>query len=193
MRAENAAAGGNERAHYGHDRDPARARIPDRVRARGADAYDPRRERPLVGYTALTALFGAVAAGGYAALAAAGKAPRRPSAARTVRLGIATHKLARMIAKDKVTSPYRAPFSRFEGEADAPAELSETPRGSGLRYAVGELLGCPYCLAPWLATGLLYAEEAAPGPTGTLTSVLEAVTVADFLQVLYKGSENKLL
>jgi hypothetical protein len=187
-------ANGGERpaARDAPDRDPARERIAG-GRTGVADDYDPAHQRPLTAYTALTVLFGAAAAGGYAALAAAGKAPRRPSAGRTVRLGIATHKLARLIAKDKVTSPYRAPFTRFEEEADTPAELSESPRGSGFRYAVGELLGCPYCLAPWLATALLYGEEVAPGPTGTLTSVLEAITVADFLQVLYKGSENKLL
>jgi hypothetical protein len=156
--------------------------------------YDPAGRRPIGAYTALTVAFAGLAAGGFAALSAAGKTPGRPSIRESVRLGIATHKLARMIAKDKVTAPYRAPFTRFQTtEGTAPAEVAETVRGEGMRRAIGELLTCPYCLAPWIATGLLYGSEVAPRPTHTAISVLEAVTVSDFLQVLYKGADEKLL
>jgi hypothetical protein len=158
------------------------------------EGYDPGGERPLGAYTALTATFAALAAGGYAALAASGKTPERPSLRDSLRLGIATHKLARMAAKDKVTAPYRAPFTRFQTtEGTAPAEVSEQARGSGMRRAFGELLTCPYCLAPWIATSLLYGSAAAPRPTQAAISVLEAVTVSDFLQILYKGADEKLL
>ena len=57
---------------------------------------------------------------------------------------LATQKLSRLISKDKVTSFVRAPFTRFEEKAGH-GEVFEEPRGTGLRYATGELLVCRYC------------------------------------------------
>ena len=54
-------------------------------------------------------------------------------------LGVATHKLSRLIATDTATSPLRAPFTRYEGGAGV-NEVSETPRGEGPRRAFGELI-----------------------------------------------------
>jgi hypothetical protein len=70
--------------------------------------------------------------------------------------GAATHKLARLIAKDKVTSFARAPFTEFQGKG-GPSEVEGAPRGSGLRYAAGELLVCPYCLGLWISDFLQLA------------------------------------
>jgi hypothetical protein len=61
-------------------------------------------------------------------------------------LSIAAYKLSPLIAKDRITGFARAPFTRFKGESDRPGEVSEEPRGEGLRRAIGELLVCPYCL-----------------------------------------------
>jgi Protein of unknown function (DUF1360) len=85
---------------------------------------------------------------------------RRPRPARTDRGGrpgvdrVATHKCARLLAKDPVTSPPRAPFTAFKGTS-APAELQEEPRGTGLRKAVGELIVCPFRVGQWVATGFV--------------------------------------
>jgi hypothetical protein len=54
-------------------------------------------------------------------------------------LGVATHKLSRLIAKDWVTSPLRAPFTTYEGAASGP-EVNESPRGRGMQRALGQLL-----------------------------------------------------
>ena len=59
-------------------------------------------------------------------------------------VGIATHKLSRLLAKDKVTSFIRAPFTRYQ-EPSGQGEVEEEPYGHGLHLAVGELLVCPYC------------------------------------------------
>ena len=78
-------------------------------------------------------------------------------------VGVATHKLARRVSKDSVTSSLRAPFTRYEGVA-GPAELQERVRGSGLRKAVGELVTCPFCISQWVSTGLhLRPADRAPG------------------------------
>jgi hypothetical protein len=68
-----------------------------------------------------------------------------------VQLAITTHKLIRIIAKEPVTSPLRAPFARYDG-LSAAGELSEEVAGHGLSHAVGELLTCPMCFAQWVAT-----------------------------------------
>ena len=60
-------------------------------------------------------------------------------------IGVATHKFSRMAAKDKVTSPFRAPFSRFL-EKGSPGEIEEESRGTGVQKAIGDLVTCPYCL-----------------------------------------------
>ena len=65
-------------------------------------------------------------------------------------LGIATHKLSRLITKDWVTSPFRAPFTKFK-EADGVGEVTEEARGTGMQQAIGELVTCPWCVGPWVA------------------------------------------
>jgi hypothetical protein len=89
-----------------------------------------------------------------------------------------------MIAKDPVTSPFRAPFTAFE-EASAPGELHEEVRGHGLQHSVGELLTCPMCLAQWVATGFTLGLVFAPGPVRLALSTFTAVAGADFLQHAY--------
>jgi hypothetical protein len=105
---------------------------------------------------------------------------------------VATHKVSRVIAKDRVTAPLRAPFTEFQEEG-GPGEVEEKPRGSGLRRAIGELLVCPFCLGQWVATAALAGFAVAPRLTRFVCSIFAAVTISDFLQIAYKGSEEKLL
>src|SRR5689334_609196 len=118
--------------------------------------------------------------------------PEKIGAADLALAGVATHKASRLIAKDRVTAPLRAPFAEFEGEG-GPGEVEESPRGSGVRRAIGELLVCPFCLAQWVATALLGGLAVVPRATRFVCSIFAAVTISDFLQILYKGSEEKLL
>jgi hypothetical protein len=160
--------------------------------ARAEDAvagYAPQDERPLAAYTGLTAAFG-VALGG-ALVALRRRLPERIDARDLALAGIATHKLSRLLAKDKVTSFIRAPFTRYE-EPAGQGELEEAPRGSGARYAIGELLVCPYCLAQWVATGFVVGLVAAPRPTRVVAGIYAAETLADFLQLAYAAAEDRL-
>jgi len=116
--------------------------------------------------------------------------PVRVGAADLVTIGVASHKLSRLISKDKVTSPLRAPFTEFE-ESGGPGEVEESARGSGARKAIGELLICPYCIGLWIvaafAIGLLFA----PRLTRFLAAIFSALTISDFLQIAYKAAEKK--
>lgn len=105
-------------------------------------------------------------------------------------IGIATHKTSRLIARDKVATPIRAPFTELERDG-APSELSEKPAGTGLRRAVGELVACPYCLDMWLATGYAAGLVAAPRTTRFVAGIFSSVAIADFLQVAYKASRDR--
>src|SRR3954447_23397443 len=109
-----------------------------------SDGYAPGQERPLAAYAGLSAAFGAALAGALLGLKAAGRElPECPSARDIALAGVATHKVSRLLAKDKVTSFLRAPFTEYQ-ESSGQGELEESPRGRGLRLAGGEVLVCPY-------------------------------------------------
>jgi Protein of unknown function (DUF1360) len=164
---------------------------PDSCRPGLTAHYAPGEERPLASYALLAGIFSAAAGGSAVALRAAGRPlPQRASAGDILILGVATHKLSRLLAKDKVTSFLRAPFTRFK-ESSGQGEVEEEPYGEGLRLAVGELLVCPYCLAQWLAAGLTVAYVAAPRLTRTVSTVYAVHTISDFLQAAYRAAERQ--
>jgi|SRR5205085_6459873 len=169
------------------------------ARPRGAESrlqrltahYAPGQERPLRPYAALAGIFAGAVGGSAVALRAAGRPlPERPSPEDILLMGIATHKLSRLLAKDKVTSFLRAPFTRFV-ESSGQGEVEEEPYGSGMQLAVGELVLCPYCLAQWVAAGLAIGFVANPRLTRTAATVYVAHTISDFLQVAYRAAEEK--
>ena len=156
-------------------------------------AYAHGEDKPMGSHLALIVIYNALAGSFILWRARSGRGfPERIGAADLLLAGVASHKLSRLIAKDRVTGPLRAPFTEFEEEG-GPGEVEESPRGSGMRRAVGELLVCPYCLGQWVATGILSALTVVPRTTRFVCSIFAAVTISDFLQILYKGSEEKLL
>ncbi|HKN56693.1 MAG TPA: DUF1360 domain-containing protein [Amycolatopsis sp.] len=147
-------------------------------------------ERPLGGYLAVLAAYGGVAGG----LTALGRAlgvrlPNRWSLGDTVLLTTATFKASRLLSKDAVTSPLRAPFTRYE-ESAGEGELNESVRGHGPRHSVGELITCPFCLAVWVATGLGAGMVFAPRVTRLAATILTAVAGSDALQLLYDAGKK---
>jgi hypothetical protein len=117
--------------------------------------------------------------------------PERPAAADIALIAVATHKLSRLLAKDAVTSPLRAPFTRYAEPAGA-AELNEEVRdqGSSVRHGIGELVTCPFCLALWVATGLTSGLVLAPRLTRLAATTLTATAVSDFLQMAYDVAKH---
>lgn len=139
----------------------------------------------------MIAIFNALFGGALLAARRSGRElPQRVSERDVLTIGIASHKLSRLIAKDRVTSPIRAPFTEYEEEG-GPAEVEESPRGSGLRRAVGDLLVCPFCLGLWVVSAFSLGLLFAPRVTRFVAAVFSALTVSDFLQVAYKAAENK--
>lgn len=144
--------------------------------------YAPQDQVPLAGYTASMLAF-AAGLGGVLAWMRRRKAPL-PTLLDVALLGVATHKLSRIVSKDFVTAPLRAPFTRRQA-AEGAGEVHDEPHGGGLRRAVGYLLTCPYCLGPWTATGLSAFLVSYPLQTRFVMRVLAAVAISDFLHLSY--------
>jgi hypothetical protein len=104
---------------------------------------------------------------------------------------VATHKASRLIAKDRVTSAVRAPFTEVEVDhGPSRRRVREKARGDGIRRAVGELVLCPYCLGVWIATAFAGGLVVAPRPTRWAAGILTTVFGSDVLQIAYKKAED---
>jgi hypothetical protein len=157
----------------------------------GKARYSSGEERPLGGYLAALGAYATVTG----TLAIVTRLTRRelPDGlpARDLLLSaVATHKLSRLIAKDPVTSPLRAPFTVYQGQ-EGPAELEEEVRGKGAQKAVGELITCPFCIDLWVATGLMAGYIYLPRATRLAVDTLAVVAGADLLQFGYSWLQEQ--
>jgi hypothetical protein len=147
-------------------------------------AYSAGEDRPLGSYLATLAVYGGMVTGLTVLARLTGRRPPKVRPWDLALMAVATHRVSRTLAKDPVTSPIRAPFTKYEGTS-GPAEVAEGVRGEGARHAVGELISCPFCTAQWVATayaaGLVFAPEATRLAGATMT----AVAGADWLQLGY--------
>jgi hypothetical protein len=166
----------------------------DALTREAKDAFEsyaaPQERPPFRTYAALTGLFNAAFGG---ALVAARRSDRLPESVATkdlLLIGTASHKLSRLVAKDKVTTFLRAPFTEYQGRG-GPAEVEESSREGEVRGAIGELLICPYCLGLWSAGAFHVGLMFAPRVTRVVASTLTALTISDFLQIGYKAAENR--
>jgi Protein of unknown function (DUF1360) len=147
-------------------------------------------ERPLKGYAAVMAIYAAAAAAVAGAARFTGKRlPERPPAGDLALMAVATHKVSRLLTKDAVTSPLRAPVAKFESAAGE-AELNESPRGTGTQHALGELLTCPFCTAVWVAGGFAAGLVFAPRLTRYGMGIASAIAGADFLHLGYDAAKR---
>src|SRR4051812_48995806 len=92
-------------------------------------------------------------------------------------LGMATHKLSRIVAKDRITGILRAPFVSYIRSSGA-GEVEEEPRGRGFQRGIGFLFSSPFCMAPWCAPALVLGLFSAPRVTGFSAGFLIPVTAS---------------
>src|SRR5512133_3345290 len=153
--------------------------------------YTNGEERPLAGdLGAMGVYLGLVSAAAAAVRAAGRELPERIPVGDALLLTIGTFRLARRLAKDPVTAPIRAPFTRFEG-ASGHAEVAEEVREhGGAKHAVGELLTCPFCLAQWVGTGFVFGYVTAPKATRLAALTMTMIAGSDVLQFVYDAIQN---
>jgi hypothetical protein len=130
---------------------------------------------PLPQYATLATVFTGVL-GGFLLLARR-RLPERVGWGDVARIGLASYKVGRLVAKDEVTKFVRAPVTRNE-------EASE-PEPQGWPRALGELVTCPYCVGLWTAAGFSYGLVLFPRETRFVTALFGAQAIADFLNAGY--------
>jgi hypothetical protein len=161
------------------------------VPAAVAGYADPQKRPPFGPYLAFISIFGTLVSVALLIARRQGRElPEQVGPGELLLVGTASHKVSRLLAKDKVTSPLRAPFTELEGKG-GPAELEESSRGTGLRKAIGELLICPYCLGLWAVAAFSVGLIFAPRVTRFVASLFSALTISDFFQIAYKAAEEK--
>ena len=89
--------------------------------------------------------------------------------------GLATFARSKLIAKEKVESWMREPFVEETPHG-------RRPKGTRLRYAVGELLTCTRCVGAWSSLGLVALRVTRPREAKVVTAVLATSALNDFLQ-----------
>jgi hypothetical protein len=144
------------------------------------EAHRETDDRPIepTDYAALNAIYGV--------LMLAVVASTRQSAAREpiqsrelVPIAAATFALAKVIAREKIGTWMRDPFVEVtDGE--------RRPRGTRLRRAVGELVTCTRCVGAWSALAVVGLRVADPASGRTVTNILAASAMNDWLQAGFK-------
>ena len=155
----------------------------------GYSADDP---KPLSSYAAMTTVWASAVTTFVVSQRRSGRPfPSRVPVADMALLTAGTYKLSRLITKDRVMAFARAPFTRYQGEADRPSEVSEEARGEGIQLAIGELLVCPYCISQWVGAGLLAAYMREPDVTRSAAMLLTIVAGSDFLHQAWAAVDKR--
>jgi hypothetical protein len=149
-------------------------------------------DMPLGAYTVLMGLYG-LSVGGL--LWAASRKKDRPMAenvklADVIVLGVATHKVSRLITKDWVTSPLRAPFTEYKSTTGA-GEVEETARGQGMQLAMGQLLTCPWCTGAWVAALMTTGFALKPRLMRLVSAIFAVETISDNLHLAYAAIKER--
>ena len=174
----------------GNDLQRAAAPLRRWVRTQGRE-YSQGEPRPLAGdLGAMGVYLGLVSAGAAAVRASGRELPDRIPPGDAALLAVATFRLARRIAKDPVTAPLRAPFTSFQGPSGHAEIAEEVREHGGVKHAVGELLTCPFCLAQWVATALVFGYTTAPRATRLVGLTMTLVASSDVLQFVYDAIQN---
>jgi hypothetical protein len=100
-----------------------------------------------------------------------------------VLIGIATFRLGRMIAFDRIMDPLRVPFSKVVDDNSGEGK-TVVPRGSGFRQAMGQLIVCPTCVGTWVAAVLVALMLVYPAGTRIFLYATAAVGIAELLHSL---------
>ncbi len=155
-------------------------------------AYSPQERQPLRGHAALVAAFNGLVAGiALVQWRSREPLPERLPPGDLLLMSVATYKLSRLIAKDRITGFFRAPFTRYKGPSERPSEVSEEPRGEGLQRAIGELVVCPYCLAQWVGTAFIGIYLRKPRLARTVAGLFTVVAGSDLLQQAWVAVDKR--
>ena len=95
-------------------------------------------------------------------------------------LGLATFRLGRAAAYDKVFETFRLPVAETKPDESGAGD-TVVPKGRGVQRALGELISCPICAGTWIAATLVYGLGIAPRATRALLAIMASVGLAELL------------
>jgi len=101
-------------------------------------------------------------------------------------LAAATFTLAEVLTHEKIADWLRQPFV-----IETADHRPDSPRGSGMRRAVGELMTCSRCAGSWSALALVGLRASSPVAGRTVASLLALSGVNDFLQAHFRWLTEK--
>lgn len=134
-------------------------------------------------YTLLTGLFNLALA-----LFCWNKRPEQMAWKDWVLLVLATFRMSRLVAYDKIMQPYRAPVVETVLHDSGAGETTQAKTGAtGIKQALGEMISCPICNGAWIAAGLVYGMSLAPRYTRTLITIMSAVGAVEILQGAFEA------
>lgn len=103
-------------------------------------------------------------------------------------LVLATFRMSRLVAYDKVMQTYRSPVVETVPHDSGAGETTQAKSGTtGLKRAIGEMISCPICNGTWIAAALVYGVCLVPNYTRTLMTVMSAVGAAEILQAGFEA------
>jgi hypothetical protein len=88
--------------------------------------------------------------------------------------------LAQTLVHDKIKVWLRSPFLTETGSSQQNAK--HHPRGSGIRFALGELLSCSRCSGAWAALALTGLQTVSPAAVQVTTRTLAFAGLNDLLE-----------
>jgi hypothetical protein len=102
------------------------------------------------------------------------------SAMQLVLLSLATYRLGRLIAYDRVMEPLRQAFTETLPDPTGSGETVEA-KGQGFQLSLGQLICCPICAGTWVAAGLVYLLYLFPAPVMVFLTMTAVVGAAEML------------
>lgn len=100
-----------------------------------------------------------------------------------VLLALATFRLGRLIAYDRVMEPFRQFFTETVPDPTGAGDTVE-PKGHGFQQSLGQMICCPICAGTWVAAGLTYLMYVFPGPTRVFLVMTAVIGTAELLNAL---------
>jgi hypothetical protein len=103
-------------------------------------------------------------------------------------LGLATFRLGRLAAYDKVFETFRLPVAETRPDETGAGD-TVVPKGHGVQRALGELISCPICVGTWVAAVLVYGLGVAPRATRALLAIMGSVGLAELFNAATEALE----
>ena len=101
-------------------------------------------------------------------------------------LCLASFRLTRLIVFDTITTFIRKPFHEISEETNenGVVETYLNIKGTGLKFWIGELLSCYWCVAVWASIFLFFSYIYIPVIAGPLIVILSIAAVASIIEAI---------